>query len=200
MDPLADLAYLLLEIGRALDGPETLRAQQQLERASDVVRSYTGQQFTRVEDDVAVLSVDRGQVVLPQWPNEKPTLIEYGDGSGVVGAGSWWWGGVGVVDLSPPSWVANGPSWPSRRVESVRVTYTHGYAQIPGDVQGIVAGMVARVVAVPGLMPGLKDGAVDDFRFSLGGNLTTGSIALTPGEMQQLDAYRRRVRSVGLSA
>lgn len=199
LEPLASLADLGVELGRTFDGAETARAMAQLGRASDVVRRYTGQQFTRVVNDVVVLTVDRGQVVLPQWPNEKPTLIEYADGSGVLGAASWWWGGVGVVDLSPPSWVANGPSAGyGRRAESVRVTYTHGYDPIPGDVAGVVLGMVGRVLAVPGLMPGLREGAVDDFRFVLGGAITTGAIALIPSEMQQLDMYKRRTRSVGL--
>ena len=200
LEPLASLGDLDVELGRPLaeQGYEEAKALAQLSRASDAVRRYTGQQFTRVENDAVVLPVDRGQIVLPQYPADKPTLIEYADGSGVIGAASWWWGGVGIVDLTLPSWVANGPAWSSqRRAEALRVTYSHGYAEIPGDVVGIVVGMVARVLAVPGLMPGLREGAVDDFRFVLGGSLTTGAVALTPSEMSSLDIYRRRVGSVG---
>lgn len=199
--PFATPTDLVVTLGRALDQIEQARAEILLARASDRIRSYTGQQLTYVENDTQILRVDGGQVVLPQWPNQKPSQIAYADGSGVIAASAWWWGGVGVVDLSPPSWVANGPSWGSlRRVNTVAVTYTHGYEEIPGDIIDITVEMVSRVFAVPGLMPGLREGQIDDFRFALGGNLVTGQVALTDMNEADLDKYRRRTGSRKLLA
>lgn len=116
-DPvLATVEQLEARLGHAVDAD---RAEALLEDASAIVRGYTGQYFTKVEDDVATLAVNRGQVTLPQRPAEKPSLISRADGSGTYPSGSWYWGGIGVIDFGSPSWLANGPtrSWtpkPSR--------------------------------------------------------------------------------------
>jgi len=174
------------------------RATALLERASDVVRRYTGQTFTRVVDDTVTLRVDRGKLVLPQRPAEKPTRILNADG-GVLPPSAWWWGGLGIVEFGAPTWVANGPAY-ARAPRVVTVTYTHGYEDedIPGDVQSIVCDVANRVYSSPASGPGLRSEGIDDYRYDMGGGVVTGALALVPSEMVILDRYRSRTGAVRL--
>ncbi|AYN57276.1 head-to-tail adaptor [Arthrobacter phage Bridgette] len=194
-DPvLATVEQLEARLGHTVDAD---RATALLEDASAIVRGYTRQYFSRVEDDVVTLRVDNGCVVLPQRPADKPTLIARADGSGVIGAASWWWTGMGVVELNPPAWLANGPTRRSRPVVGVTVTYSHGYEEIPGDVVAVVCQMVARVIEGTDTH-GLRSESIDDYQYQLGGGIVSGAVALVPAEMHTLDRYRRRVGSARL--
>lgn len=197
LDPLATVADLEDRLGKPISNP--IQAEAWLRDASALVRRYTRQQFTRVENDVIVLRVDRQSVYLPQRPADKPTDIVYADGQGVVSVSAWWFNGLDQVDFTPPAWLINGPAFNHlRRPTTVQITYSHGYPEIPDDIVSIVCSAVLRVAAAPGMMPGLRQGALDDFSFTLGGNLTTGAIQLTPDERSQLDTYRGRPRSAVL--
>lgn len=189
---LATVQQLEARLGQTVDAA---RATALLEDASAVVRGYTGQYFTRVLDDRVTFRVDRGSVVLPQRPADKPTLIsEFG--GGVLPASAWWWGGIGVVEFGSPSWVANGPTV-SRFPRTVEITYSHGYAEIPGDVVAVVCQMVGRVILSEST-PGLMSEAIDDYQYRLGGGIVSGAVALVPAEKSILDRYRSRVGSVRL--
>lgn len=197
--PLATTADLQARAGQPFTVEQTAQADALLLDASASVRNYTGQQFTRVTNDVATLRVSRGRVILPQRPADKPTSISYADGSGVISTAAWWWGGLEQVDLCPPSYIANGPTWWNRRVpEAVIVTYSHGYTEIPSDVVGVVCQMAIRVLFGAASSPGLRSEAIDDYQYALGGSLVSGTVALVPEEREILDRYRRRVGAVSL--
>lgn len=199
LSPLATTADLQTRAAQGFDQAVTAQAEALLLDASAAVRNYTGQTFTRVVGDVVTLRVSRGRVILPQRPADKPTQIAYADGSGVIAAAAWWWGGLEQVDLCPPAYIANGPSfWRNRIPEAVVVTYSHGYTEIPSDVVGVVCQMVLRVVMGVGSSPGLKSEAIDDYQYALGGSLVSGTVALVPEERELLDRYRRRTGSVVL--
>lgn len=187
---LATVEQLNARLGQTVD---TARATALLEDASAVVRGYTGQHFTRMENDKVTLRVNRDRVVLPQRPADKPTVIaEFGGAA--LPASAWWWGGIGVVEFGSPSWVANGPTV-SRHPRTVEVTYSHGYTEIPGDVVAVVCQMVGRVI-LSDAAPGLRSESIDDYQYQLGGGIVSGAVALVPEERQALDRYRRRVGSV----
>lgn len=193
-DPvLATVEQLEARLGHTVDAD---RATALLEDASAIVRGYTRQYFSRVEDDVATIPVNRGQAVLPQRPADKPTLVARADGFGTYPASAWYWGGVGVVEFGSPSWVANGPSH-GRSPRAVTVTYSHGYEEIPGDVVAVVCQMVARVIEGTDTH-GLRSESIDDYQYQLGGGIVSGAVALVPAEMHTLDRYRRRVGSAVL--
>lgn len=198
LTPLATPADLALRLQRTLTAGETSQAEALLRDASGKIRRYTRQDFTRVENDVVVLRVVEQRIVLPQRPADKPTSISYADGQGfVLSPVAWWFNGIDQVDFTPPTWLVNGPSFTFfRRPSTVSVTYSHGDTDIPDDILGIACAMVARVIAIPGLMPGLRSGALDDFQFALGGNLTTGALGFLPDEITTLDTYKHRPQSV----
>lgn len=193
-DPvLATVEQLEARLGHTVDAD---RATALLEDASAIVRGYTRQHFSRVEDDEVTLPVSNGKIVLPQRPADKPTVVARVDGTGFFPASAWWWGGVGVVEFGSPSWVANGPSYGSAP-RSATVTYSHGYEEIPGDVVAVVCQMVARVIEGSDTH-GLRSESIDDYQYQLGGGIVSGAVALVPAEMHSLDRYRKRVGTVRL--
>jgi hypothetical protein len=195
LEPLATVGDLEDRLGKSITNQA--QAEAWMRDASALIRRYTRQQFTRVENDVVVLRVDRQSVFLPQRPADKPTNIVYADGQGVVSVSAWWFNGLDQVDFTPPAWLLNGPAFNHlRRPTTVQITYSHGYATIPDDIISITCSVVGRVAAAPGIMPGLRQGALDDFSFALGGNLVTGALQLLPDEKSQLDVYKSRPRSV----
>ena len=191
---LATTAQLEARLGHPVDWD---RANALLEDASGIVRGYTRQTISRVDDDVATVRVERGAVVLPQRPADKPTQIVRADGTGTIPASGWWWTGVGVVEFNSPSWLANGPSR-TRSPGAVTITYSHGYEDVPADVVAIVCQMVGRVIDSGIASPGLDTESVDDYRAHMGAGLISGSVALTPDEKLSLDGYRKRNGSVKL--
>lgn len=191
---LATIAQLEARLGHTVDA---VRAQALLDDASNIVRGYTRQTLSRVENDKVVLRFGHGRVVLPQRPADKPSLVERADGSGAVPAVSWWWSGLGEIDFMNYALVANGPFY-RHAMRAVIVTYSHGYAEIPGEIVAVVCQMVGRVIDGAVSTPGLRSEAIDDYKADLGGGLVSGSIALVPDEKETLDKFRVRAGSVGL--
>lgn len=191
---LATITELETRLGHSVD---SARGQALLSDASSVVRGYTRQTLSRVVDDTVVLRYIKGRVVLPERPCDKPTLVERADGTGVIPAISWWWSGLNEVEFYNDSLVANGPYY-RHAMRMVKVTYSHGYTEIPGDIVMIVCQMVGRVLDGAISTPGLRSEAIDDYKVDLGGYLSSGTIALVPEEKLILDRYRNRVGSVGL--
>lgn len=68
MDALADVTALEARIGRPLTADEVARAGALLEDASALVRSYTGQTFTRTNDETITARAQQGEIRLPQRP------------------------------------------------------------------------------------------------------------------------------------
>ncbi len=191
LPPLATVTDLQSRFPRTLTADEGSRAGFLLGDASTLVRNYTGQQFTRVTNDTVTLRLNRGRITLPQRPADKPTAIAYADGVGTIPTAAWWWGGLDTVDFMPPPWLGNGPAFTHlRRPTTVTVTYSHGYTELPQDVVSIVCSMVGRVISAGAVMPGLSSGGLDDFRFQMGGSLTTGALVLTEEEKTETNQYR----------
>jgi hypothetical protein len=194
LPPLATVAQLEARLGHPVD---EVRAAALIEDASAVVRNYTRQMISYVQDDKIALRYSRGRVTLPERPAFQPTQVERADGSGVIPPVSWWWSGLNEVEFYNSTLIANGPYY-RHAMRSVIVTYSHGYQDIPADIVAVVCQVVGRVIDSAVSSPGLRSEAIDDYKADLGGGLSSGTIALVPEEMHVLDRYRTRSGSTGL--
>lgn len=117
-----------------------------LETASDVVRDYLQQQIDYVPDDVVILDPEAdGTVFLPELPVVSVSKVETFDG------GVW-------ADADPATYTVSnrtgvvtarrgyGTLWP-RGAGSWRITYTHGFAEVPGSLKSATLGVAARAYA-----------------------------------------------------
>jgi hypothetical protein len=77
----------------------------------------------------------------------------------------------------------------------VTVTYTHGFAEVPGDIVNIVAGMVALAIASPvGVNSENLGGYQVQYSRSEG-----GAMQLQDGDKKALDVYRKRATTMSIA-
>jgi hypothetical protein len=180
-----------------------------LRRASARVRRYTRQDITLVENDTIALPGGGKVLRLPQYPlivddTHPLTVVEVADFSGVE------WDAVENRDYSrlgneltrgyPWQSPARLMGWPWNRAQGVwapkvRVTYSHGWAEVPDDIVDVVLDLATMNLANP---ENLRQVAIDDYQRTFASE-TIGSAALTQNHKEALRPFRRPAFSVVLS-
>jgi hypothetical protein len=152
---LATVAQLAAFIQEDI-APDDAGAALMLSVASGMVRDYLQQTITAVADDVLLtepMSAASLVALLPERPVTAVTLLEtfdYTTGLWTVAdpatyAVSLRLGTISVrTDASYACW----PSWPTDP-ESWRVTYSHGFAEVPDSLVGVVLGVAGRNYSSP---------------------------------------------------
>ncbi|MFD8577151.1 hypothetical protein ACFV1H_17695 [Streptomyces virginiae] len=179
-----------------------------LRRASARVRRFTRQDITFVSGETVELAGGERVLRLPQYPlvvddGNPLTVVEVADFGGTD------WTAVEDRDYSrlgneltrgypwqAPSrlmgWPWCGPSgvWAPK----VRVTYSHGYDEVPDDIVDIVLDLATMNLTNPG---NLREVAIDDYR-QVYASETIGGARLSREHKADLRAYRRPSFSVAL--
>lgn len=205
-DPLASLVDLTDRLGRDLTDAETSRAPALLTDASAKVRAFCRQGFTLVTDDVVVLRPVGTILRLPQRPVVDVTAVEAMPGlEGVapVALAGWTFDGISTVDVHGiGTLVLNLPEWwydLEGAVNTYRVTYSHGWAEVPELVVAKVCELVNRVLVAPSPVEGMVSERIGAYSYTLqqGAGAPGPGIRLTPDDKRELiDAgYRRGVAS-----
>ena len=179
-----------------------------LRLASGAIRRHTRQTITFVENETAVLMGGERVLKLPQRPlfvdgSHPLTVVEIPDGSGVevpaVEERDFIRQGSELHRGNPLYATSRTMGWPFSRplgiwADRVRVTYSHGYQEIPDDVVGVCLDLAAATLANPNR---LRSEAV-------GGESIThtvetfGTGSLTSDHRELLRPYRRTTGSVSL--
>lgn len=160
--------------------------------ASDLVRIWTGQTITLVENDVVRLTPTLGRIELPETPVRSVSLVEVEDRNtpGI-------WTPLDPqeyrLDLTRGRITGTGagayygyPSWPFHwpvHADSFRVTYSHGLDEVPAGVAGVTAALAARIHNMP---PGI----MNERNGQRGATFNTADQALTALEKLSLSQYR----------
>ncbi|MET8404447.1 hypothetical protein [Streptomyces sp900116325] len=180
-----------------------------LRRASARVRRYTRQDITFVVGDTIALPGGERVLRLPQYPlvvDEVHPLavVEVADFSGIE------WEAVENRDYSRlGNELTRGYPWqaptrlmgfPWNRAQGVwapkvRVTYSHGYTEVPDDIVDVVLDLATMNLANP---ENLRQVSIDDYQRTFASE-TIGSASLTKPHKEALRAYRRPAFSVVLS-
>jgi hypothetical protein len=191
---VADLATLL---GRTFTEAQELQAQALLDQASSVVRSYvrlditqatTTDTFTMRRAD-PVLHQCAGAVTLPQRPVTDIATVRING----VEISDWWQDGS---ELLLRSWAWDSPP-AANRAPQVTVTYTHGWAEVPGDIRAIVLQAANRVLVNPsGIRSETVGGESVTYLIPAVGEYL--GVLLSRTEQKVLDRYRRTAGSVNL--
>lgn len=210
LPPLATVADLEAAMQVAPGSLDTDQAELALRRASARVRSHTGQDITLVEDETVLLDGGERVLVLPQRPAvvdaEHPlTVVELPD-----------WGGVEIEAVEDRDFTRLGSEltrgypwyntsrlagWPWQRAlgvwaPRVRVTYSHGYAEVPDDIVDVVLDLATMSMSNP---TNLRDESVqiDDYSHSQTyASETIGGARLTANHKRALRRYQRTAFSV----
>jgi hypothetical protein len=201
--PLATQADLEAALQRTLDPAQAAMA---LRRASARVRKYCRQQFTLVENETVTLPGNGRILRLPQRPvvvdathpltvvelfgiaDQEYTAIEGRDFTRIgteLTRGEAWWAPTRLM------------GWPFMRpmgiwAQRVRVTYSHGWAEVPDDVVDIVLDLAQMNMTNP---QGLRSESIDDYQRTFAAE-TIGGALLTADHKEALRVYRGKSFSV----
>ncbi len=196
MGSFATVEQLGRFLNRVLTPDDYPAAQQSLDTASDAIRSLVKQDLDAVTSTAVLLNPNpsgSATIVLPPpYPVNSVASVET-LGTDLVTwtlltyQQDWNWRTDGILTrIAVPSDVTNVPivNWPTIP-QSVRVTYQHGYASIPGGLISICLSSAARQFTNP-------TGIVQE---SLGGYMVryapnTHGIDFTPAEERVLGYYR----------
>lgn len=201
MDALTDLTALEARIGRPLTADEAARANVLLADASALVRSYTGQDFTRTDNQTVVVRAQQGEIRLPQRPVIDVTAVV------AIGAGGapdlpivgWQWDGLDLIRTSTDSPIINlSELWRDEDVDAYpgtyRVTYSHGVTVVPPDVVAVVARMVLRTLTAPTVAGGVVGETIGPYSYRTDGSGVGTAVVMTDEDrkMLSLAGYRRK--------
>jgi hypothetical protein len=196
LPPLATVADLRTALLGASDPVSDDAAALALRRASARVRRHTGQALTFIQGDTRVVMGGGRTLLLPQrpavvtsaYPLTVAELDTPGGGERTLAEG---------VDFSrlgselTRSFTGAGGVWAAR----VRVTYSHGYAEIPDDIVDVVLDLASTNLINPG---GVRSETVGGESVTYATE-TVGNAALTDQHRADLRPYTRGAFSVTLS-
>ncbi|MGW4784227.1 hypothetical protein [Streptomyces sp. NPDC004230] len=177
-----------------------------LRRASARVRRYTRQDITFVDNDTVTLPGGEKVLRVPQYPlvvdgTHPLTVVEVADFSGIE------WEALENRDYSrigneltrgyPWQAPTRLMGWPWNRAQGiwapkVRVTYSHGYSEVPEDIVDIVLDLATMNLSNP---ENLRQVGIDDYQRTFASE-TIGSAALTKDHKDALRPFRRPAFSV----
>lgn len=202
--PLATQADLEAALQRSLDATQAAMA---IRRASARVRKYCRQELSLVENETITLPGNSRVLRLPQRPlvvddthpltvvelfgltNVEYTALEGRDftriGSELTRGEAWW----APTRLMGWPWMRPQGIWAQR----VRVTYSHGYSEIPDDVVDVVLDLAAMSMTNP---QGLRSESIDDYSRTFAAE-TIGGAQLSDDHKEALRPYRVAAFSVG---
>ena len=202
--PLATQADLEAALQRSLDATQAAMA---IRRASARVRKYCRQELSLVENETITLPGNSRVLRLPQRPlvvddthpltvvelfgltNVEYTALEGRDftriGSELTRGEAWW----APTRLMGWPWMRPQGIWAQR----VRVTYSHGYSEIPDDVVDVVLDLAAMSMTNP---QGLRSESIDDYSRTFAAE-TIGGAQLSDDHKEALHPYRVAAFSVG---
>lgn len=205
---LATVADVEARLGRALSVDEALRAETLLGDASALVRSWTRQSFTLVENDEIVLRPVGTLLRLPQRPVTEVVSVAAVSGMSAVpdlALPGWTWDGTDLVDIAGVDsqiWVSLPAWWEDIGASpgAYRVVYSHGLAEVPGEVVAVVCQMVLRTLTAPSQVEGLVSERVGQYNYQLqqGGGSAGAAVRFTGADKEALAGagWKRRATTV----
>lgn len=201
--PLATQADLEDALQRTLDARQAAMA---LRRASARVRKHCRQELTYVENDTITLPGNGKILRLPQRPlviddthpltvielfgmtDQEYTAIEGRDFTRIdteLTRGEAWWAPTRLMGWP---WLRPQGIWAQR----VRVTYSHGFTELPDDILDIVLDLAAMNMSNP---QGLRSETIDDYSRTFAAE-TIGGAQLSADQKEALRPYRVAAFSV----
>lgn len=195
LDPLATIDDVVARAPRALTPDEANRATVLLGSASNRIRRWTGQDFTAGQSTIITPTVDN-QIILRHRPVISIDHVGRMNPDGVTDMtfALFTFDGIDRIMLGLPSAVVNAPEWWTDvdwywRNITYRVTYTHGYAEIPDDVVDVCSQMVVRQVCKPGT-EGATSEMIGGYSYRLQADYPAGYVQMTQDDKDMLRPYR----------
>ncbi|MFC5802802.1 hypothetical protein [Streptomyces formicae] len=203
---LATVADLEAAMQVAEGSLPSTQAELALRRASARVRKFTRQDITFVASETIELPGGERVLRLPQYPlvvdgGHPLAVVEVAHFSGIE------WTAIENRDYSrlgneltrgyPWQAPTRLMGWPWNRphgvwAPKVRVTYSHGYSEVPDDIVDVVLDLATMNLSNP---ENLRQVSIDDYSRTFASE-TIGGARLSPAHKEDLRPYRRSAFSV----
>ncbi|MFE9935852.1 mobile element protein [Streptomyces hirsutus] len=176
---LADPAELAVRLGRPEDDPKLLSA---LRSATRRFRGQVGHRVHFVEDDVVMLDGNgRESILLPVWPTTAVAEVLL-DGQALTEGTDYSWSQAGILRR------LGCLRWPDR-LRCLQTTYSHGWPEIPEDIQEVVLERAEAGFTIP---VGVQSKAVGGQSVTFGAQAASGAT-----EAWMSAVARHKVRTSG---
>jgi hypothetical protein len=182
---LAEAADVVKQLGgRALTDSEVIKVEEILDKASELFRRRSGQDFTAGTSEVR-LKVNAGRVYLEQYPVTAVTTVVDDDGND-------------VPYTRTGQWLTIDPSSPARRSDRfVTVNYAHG-GEVPDLVRLCIADVARQILeidpnAVKAVTQHSKTTGPFTDSFSYASWAIGGATRLSPEDNALADSYKKKV-------
>lgn len=208
LPPLATLEDVQARVPFTTSSAQEQITETLLVDASAKVRTYTGQTFTLVENDEQVLRPVGTLIRLPQRPViEVASVVALGGGQlPDIPLSGWMWDGADLINVAgiDSNVFVSMPEWWNEHAgtNTYRVTYTHGYDEVPADVVAVVCGMVTRTLTSPSIAEGLVSERIGQYNFQMqqGVGSPGVSVRLTRADRDDLQRFRRTSSTIAVTA
>ena len=139
--PFPDANGYQVYTGVTLDNADFARVDLLLDLVAGMIRSYTGQRFDAVINDVVTVDASSSaRLYLPELPVTGVVSVDI-DGSALVAVDDYSWTADGVLTRTGCAWW--GSWWTC--APKVTVTYSHGYVEVPADIRAVCFAAVRRL-------------------------------------------------------
>lgn len=178
-----------------------------LQDASIAIRRYTKQEFSLVEDDEIILRPIGTWLRLPQRPVievKSVAAISGYAGDPEFNIAAWTFDGIDKVNIyAGMDQIVNYPQWwyDYGGANTYKVTYDHGYAEVPDDVLAVAAAMAIRVMTSPTQVAGMVSERIGQYFYQTQQSVGTAgaNIRLTGDDKAALDPYRKKATTIEVS-
>lgn len=203
LQPLATQGDVEALLGRSLAPQEQARIDALLSKVSAMVRNRSGQKFSLLQSTTRLRAID-GKLKLVQKPVVSVDQLEVVNWDGSLTSyspGVWWFDGIDTIAgvTLESNVIVNSPAiWADRVMPAAfQVTYTHGEAEIPEDINGIVCSAVLRALGASS-PSGTVSETVGQYSYRLDPTAVGGFIGLLDDEIKILRRYKRAARTLAL--
>lgn len=162
------------------------------EMATGLIESYTRRSFTDQTEVTEVLRIVAGKVHLPRRPVATVDTVRLVDGDHRYPT-TFTWDGLHTLRAGDESQILNLPEFDAP-LDTVEVTYTQGYDEVPADVKAVALALAGRSYSNP---RGLRSETIGAYSYTAaGGGDSVASVGLLEGERAVLNRYRTQARTV----
>lgn len=177
-------------LGLTLSDDEAFRVETLLSLASDLIRDEAQQQLSLAEEIITIPGTTDEMIKLPQRPVVAVSSVTL-DGVPLLEGGDWYRDGntivrrrtsvsvlAGTLDVLA---LGHGFGWPAQTLE---ITYTHGYADLPASLKAICLEAAVRVWVNPGSVAQEREGETSTLYHYASSSSDAAGLLLTHAEQQ----------------
>jgi hypothetical protein len=166
---------IVARLGRNLNQVEAARVDAMLQDGSAIIRRYAREDFVYVTGDVININADAGVIVIPNVPVVSVDQLVAKSGAPFIPDLPVTWflfDGINLITVPEPylAGVVNLPEYWYETMWSVQpfiLTYTHGYVDVPPEVEGLLCNAIISELSTPTMSATVQSESIGPYSYSM---------------------------------